>query len=174
MVHYLPAAVVIAVIEEGFFRAFLLGGLARDLGCFGALIASSAIFAVVHVVRSPARFYLMQFAPMAGVQTLAAYLGRMFHAEVGPPLLGLFLLGMVLGEAFVLSGRTYWSLGLHVGFVLGAKSWRLAVAGKVPRWLAGPGPVALIAAPAAWAVSVIMLLGLRWWLRPGRPSSSSP
>jgi membrane protease YdiL (CAAX protease family) len=168
MLGYLPAAMLIAVIEEGFFRAFLLAGIEGELGSFGGLLASSAIFALVHVIRSPAHFYLTRFDPLAGAKTLAAYGERMVHVDVGSPLLGLFLLGLVLGEAFVLTRRVHCSVGSHVGFVLGAKSWRLAVGGAIPRWLAGPGSVPLIAAPAAWAMSAVMLMVLTLWLGPSR------
>jgi membrane protease YdiL (CAAX protease family) len=162
--RYLPAAIVIAVIEEGFFRAFLLAGIQRERGSAAALLASSVIFALVHVIRSPARFYLTQFEPMAGVKVLAAYAARLSRPEVGPSLLGLFLLGLVLGEAFILTRRVYCSLGLHVGLVLGAKAWGRAVGGIIPRWLAGPGSVPVIAAPAAWVISALMLLILWRWL----------
>ena len=165
MMRYLPAAVLIGAIEESFFRAFLLAGMEQEFGSFGALIVSSAIYALVHVARSPARVYLTQFEPTAGVKTLVAYAERMFHPEVGPLLFGLFLLGLVLGAALILTRRVYCSLGLHVGFVLGAKTWRLAVSGTIPRWIAGPGAVPLVAAPAGWVISAIMLIFLPLFLR---------
>ncbi|MBV8053716.1 MAG: CPBP family intramembrane metalloprotease [Deltaproteobacteria bacterium] len=168
VLRYLPAAMLIGVIEEGFFRTFLLAGIEGDLGSSGALFASSAIFAIVHVMRSPARFYLTRFEPWAGAKTLAAYGERIIRPEVGPLLLGLFLLGLVLGKAFVITRRAYASLGLHAGFVLGAKTWRLAVGGAIPRWLAGPGPVPLVAAPAAWVSSAIMLMTIWLWLGPNQ------
>jgi len=105
---------------------------------------------------------------MAGAKTLAAYGERIVHVDVGSLLLGLFLLGLVLGEAFVLSRRVHCSVGLHVGFVLGAKSWRLAVGGPIPRWLAGPASVPLIAAPAAWATSLVLMVVLTLWLGQSR------
>jgi membrane protease YdiL (CAAX protease family) len=172
--RYLPAAVLIALIEEGFFRAFLLTGIESEVGSSGALLASSAIFALVHVMRSPARFYLTRFEPMAGAENLAAYAERIIRPEVAPSLLGLFLLGLVLGEAFVLTRRAYCSLGLHAGFVLGAKTWRLAVSGAIPRWLAGPGSVPLIAAPATWTISIIMLIVLPLWLVPNEQQQTHP
>src|SRR5579864_675364 len=46
----------IAVIEEGFFRAFLLDGMAQDFGRRAGLAASSAVYAAAHLVRSPAHF----------------------------------------------------------------------------------------------------------------------
>ena len=79
--------------------------------------------------------------------------------------IGLFLLGMVLGGAFLLTGRVWFSVGMHAGFVLGAKTWPVMAHGvPLPRWLAGPGPVPLIAAPASWALALatlIVLLSLR-------------
>jgi hypothetical protein len=49
---------------------------------------------------------------------------------------------------------------MHAGFVVGAKTWpAIAPAGVIfPRWLAGPRPVPLIAAPAGWMVAVVLLL----------------
>ncbi|MBV8774076.1 MAG: CPBP family intramembrane metalloprotease [Deltaproteobacteria bacterium] len=163
VLRYFPAALLIAAVEEAFFRAFLLAGIERQLGALGALLASSALYAIVHVMRSPARFYLMHFQPWAGVKILAADAERVIHPKVGPALVGLLLLGVLLGEAFLLTRRAYASLGLHAGFVLGAKTWRTAVSGAIPRWLAGPGPVPLVAAPAAWILSIITLIVLYLW-----------
>jgi membrane protease YdiL (CAAX protease family) len=169
--RYLPAAVLIAAIEEGFFRAFLLAGVENEFGSLTALFVSSAIFAMVHVVRSPARYYLTRFDPMAGITNIAGYAERVVKPEMGAPLLGLFLLGLVLGEAFVLSRRAYCSLGLHVGLVLSTKTWRVAVSGTIPPWLSRSGPFGLIAAPTAWALAPIMLLMLPIMLRSNGPGS---
>jgi membrane protease YdiL (CAAX protease family) len=165
VLQYLPAAVLIGLVEEGFFRTLLLAGMERDFGSSAALLASSVAFAIVHIVRSPARLYLTGFHPMAGVENVGASAAQLANPGMGPMMLGLFLLGLVLGEAFLLTRRIYCSFGMHVGFVLGAKTWRRVASGAIPRWLAGPGPVPLIAAPAAWALSAIMLIILRFWFR---------
>jgi membrane protease YdiL (CAAX protease family) len=155
---YLPAAIVIGLLEEGFFRAFLLGGMEGDIGSLGALLASSAIFALIHILRSPARFYLTGLHPAAGAEVLLASAARIGHPQNAAALwVGLFLLALVLGEAFLLTRRVYCSIGLHAGFVLGAKTWRLTESRAVPWWLAGTGPVGLLAAPAAWAIAMILL-----------------
>ena len=96
---------------------------------------------------------------------LGADAERVIHPKMGPPLLGLFLLGLLLGAAFLLTRRAYASLGLHAGFVLGAKTWRTAVSGAIPQWMAGPGSVPLVAAPAAWILSTITLVVLYLWSR---------
>jgi hypothetical protein len=160
-ISYMPAALAIAVIEEAFFRAFLLAGMRRDFGQTTALILSSAIYAVAHLVRAPGRFYLTGYHPRAGLDDLALSASRLIHpGDALPALLGLFLLGLVLGEAFILTGTVWCSLGMHAVFVIGAKTWpAIAPVGIIfPRWLAGPRPVPLIAAPAGWMVAIVLLL----------------
>ncbi|HYL58252.1 MAG TPA: CPBP family intramembrane glutamic endopeptidase [Candidatus Acidoferrales bacterium] len=161
---YLLSAIVIAAIEEAFFRAFLLGGMKADLGARIALIASAAIYALAHLVRSPAKFYVAGYSPMAGLATLAHSGDQLGHpATAIPVLFGLFLLGIVLGEAFLLTGSVYLSMGLHAGFVLGAKLWPKIVLGRgaLPWWIAGAGPVPMIGGAAAWTVAIVVLLLLK-------------
>ena len=163
--RYAAAAITIALIEEGFFRAFVLGGMLRDMSKPAALAASSAIFALTHLVRSPARFYLAGFHPMAGLTNLTASAARMVHpGDALPMLAGLFLLGLMLGAAFLRTGRIWFSAGMHAGLVIGAKAWPVIAQGDppLPRWLAGPGPVPLIAAPAGWTLAIAILLLLPW------------
>jgi uncharacterized protein len=164
---YAAAAILIAVIEEGFFRAFLLAGIRSDYGTSPALIGSALIYAVVHLLRSPAHIYLSGYHPLAGLQNLALSMERLANpAEVLPVLIGLFLLGVVLGEAFLLTGKVYLAIGLHAGLVIGAKTWPLVVDHlAAPRWLAGPGPVPLIAAPAGWIAAIIIALALSLMLK---------
>jgi membrane protease YdiL (CAAX protease family) len=163
-IRFVLPAILIGIIEEGFFRAFLLGGMRSDFGPRGALTVSSALYAVAHLVRSPKHYYLTGFHAGAGLRDLAASVAQLGHPlAAAPTLIGLFLLGMVLGEAFLLTGTVWFSLGMHAGFVLGAKTWPLIGNGgaPVPRWIAGPGPVPLIAAPAAWLIALALL-----WLMP--------
>ena len=165
---YASAAILIGTVEEAFFRAFLLGGIRSDHGSRTALLASALVYALVHVLRSPAHIYLSGYHPLAGFQNLALSAGRLSHPSAAlPVVIGLFLLGIVLGEAFVLSGKVYFSIGLHAGFVIGAKTWPIVVDHLVvPRWLAGPGPVPLIAAPAAWIAAVIIAVVLPLTMQP--------
>lgn len=161
---FILSGIVIAIIEEGFFRAFLLGGMKRDFGAAGALVVSSAIYSIAHIVRAPARFYVAGFDPLAGLRTLALSLGQLAHpGAAAPALLGLFLLGLVLGEAYVLTGTVYFSIGLHAGLVIGQKLWPRIFASHaaVPHWLAGFGSLPLISGAAAWMISIAILVMLR-------------
>ncbi len=168
-IKFVLPAIAIGVIEEGFFRAFLLGGMRRDFEPSRALVVTSAFYAIVHLVRSPAHYYLSGLHPTAGLDNLAASAVQLGHPiAAAPTIIGLLLLGMVLGEAFLKTGTVWFSIGLHAGFVLGAKTWPLvAEGGPVSRWIAGPGPVPLIAAPAAWAIALALLLVLPRVLRGG-------
>lgn len=157
----LAAALLIAIIEEAFFRAVLLGGMLDDFGSRPALILSAAVYALAHLVRAPARFQLHGVHPLAGFEVLAASFGQ-FSDPVAllPPLIGLFLLGLVLGEAFLLTSTVYISLGMHAGFVVGAKSWRyVAAAGNsMPIWLIGHTRPPLIGGAGAWIIALTLLL----------------
>ena len=157
---YVAGAILIAIIEEGFFRAFMLGGMIEDFGRIGALVASAAVYALAHLVRSPARFYLTGFDAAAGFHNLYASLAQLGHpAATMPALVGLFLLGLVLGEAFLVTGNVYFSAGLHAGLVIGGKLWPYGDAPGVapPHWIVGYGRPALISGAAAWVMALVML-----------------
>jgi membrane protease YdiL (CAAX protease family) len=161
---YFLSAIVIAFIEEAFFRAFLLGGMRNDFGDRVALIASAVIYAVAHLVRSPARFYVTGYQPAAGLITLAHSVDQFTTPAIAiPTLIGLFLLGIVLGEAYILTGSVYFSIGLHCGFVLGAKMWPKIILNRaaIPWWIAGGGAIPLIAAPTAWLIAIAIFATLR-------------
>ncbi|MFZ2061197.1 MAG: CPBP family glutamic-type intramembrane protease [Candidatus Binatus sp.] len=161
---YFLSAIAIAFIEEAFFRAFLLGGMARDFGNRIALIASAAIYAIAHLVRSPARFYVTGYQPAAGLITLAHSIDQFKDPGIAiPALIGLFLLGIVLGEAYILTGSVYFSIGLHCGFVLGAKMWPKIILNRaaIPWWIAGGGAIPLIGGATAWVIAIAILATLR-------------
>jgi hypothetical protein len=128
------------------------------------LIASAAIYAVAHLVRSPARFYVTGYEPAAGLVTLAHSVDQFTTPAIAiPTLIGLFLLGIVLGEAYLLTGSVYFSIGLHCGFVLGAKLWPKIILNRaaIPWWIAGGGAIPLIAGAAAWVIAIAIFATLR-------------
>jgi membrane protease YdiL (CAAX protease family) len=154
------AAAVIAVIEEAFFRAFLMGGLVADFDSAPALIISSAIYSAAHLVRSPARFYLTSLDWIAGFHCIASGLSNLAAPESAAALFGLFLLGLLLGRGFFATAGVYLSIGLHAGFVLGAKLWRLAAPAQalLPNWLGGFGSQPVISGAAAWIAALVLLV----------------
>jgi membrane protease YdiL (CAAX protease family) len=160
---YLLSAIAIAFIEEAFFRAFLLGGIMEDFGTRIALIASAAIYALAHLVRSPARYYVSGYEPAAGLFNLAHSVDQFKDPAIAiPTLIGLFLLGLVLGEAYILTGSVYFSMGLHCGFVLGSKLWPKVIMNRAALswWIAGGGAIPLIGGAAAWVIAIVILATL--------------
>lgn len=131
---FLPAALLISVLEELIFRGFLLQQLlsvSRPL----AVILSSAIYAAVHLRSS--------------TLTLATWM------ELG----GLFLLGVVLSMSYLLTGRLYLSLGLHAALAYGARINKLLIG--IPHtslaWLVGTSR--LVNGVMTW-VAILLLAGL--------------
>jgi len=163
-VRYLPAAILIAIIEEGFFRAFLLDGMKSDFGRRGAIVASSVVYALAHLVRSPAHLYVSGLQPAAGARNVIAVLAQFADPRlIIPPLIGLFLIGLVLGAAFVLTSTVYFSIGIHAGLIVGLKSWPAIVPDRssIPGWLFGSGRFPLVSGAAAWAIAILLLAMIR-------------
>jgi membrane protease YdiL (CAAX protease family) len=168
---YVLSALVIAVVEEAFFRAFLFAGMEGDFGSTGALIVSSTIYALAHLLRAPGRFYATTLDLTAGVRTLGLSFSQLSAPlSALPTLIGLFLLGVVLAEAFILTGTVWFSVGLHAGFVIGAKLWPKVMVTRrgLPGWLAGWGTQPLISGAAAWVAALAVLLLLRTLAGPRR------
>ena len=164
ILKYLLAAIAIAFIEEAFFRAFLLGGMRSEFGDRIALVASSAIYALAHLVRSPARFYVTGYQPTAGLITLAHSADQFRDPFVAICTLGgLFILGLVLGQAYILTGSVYFSIGLHCGIVLGAKLWPKIILNhaSIPMAIAGVGIIPMIGGAAATIISLVLFVMLR-------------
>src|SRR5258708_883968 len=114
--------------------------------------------------RSAARFYVTSYAPDAGLMNPAHSVDQSTQPAIAiPTLIGLFLLGIVLGEAYLLTGSVYLSIGLHCGFVLGAKMWPKIILNRaaIPWWIAGGGAIPLVAGAVAWVIAIAIFSTLR-------------
>ena len=80
------------------------------------------------------------------------------------------MLGLVLGEAFLLTRKVYFSLGLHAGLVIGLWFWRAIVESRaaLPGWLFGSGRFPIVSGAAAWMVAAVILATLRPLTRSAR------
>jgi membrane protease YdiL (CAAX protease family) len=154
------SAVVIALIEEGFCRAFLLGGMQRDFRRTTALIASSAIYSAAHLFRAPEKYYVATFEPAVGLRNLIASTGQLSDPGAAiPAFVGLFILGLVLGRAFLLTGTVYFSMGLHGGLVFGLKVWMQCVRRRLlPSWIIGASLAPVISSVSGWALALGVLV----------------
>ena len=160
---YLLSAIAIAVIEEAFFRAFLLGGMIARLRKPCRLDCKRRDLCP-RSSRAFARPLLCKRLRAGGwiVQPRAQRRPIQNPAIAIPTLIGLFLLGLVLGEAYILTGSVYFSMGLHCGFVLGAKLWPKIILNRaaITWWIAGGGAIPLIGGAAAWVIAIVILATL--------------
>ncbi len=115
---YLAGALLVGLIEEGFFRGVLFGALRRSVGFWGGVAIAGVIYSAVHFAKP---------RPPAGVVYGHVYSGidlipHMFNTvDMGPhffPLaLTLFLLSVVLCALYQRTGSLYVSIGFHAGLV---------------------------------------------------------
>jgi len=140
---FIPAAVLVSVLEESVFRGFLLQQVltySKPL----ALMLSSALYAVVHLKH--------------GQFTLMTWL------ELG----GLFLLGNLLALTFLLTHQLYLAVGLHAALAYVARVNKLFISfsDQSISWLVGTSR--LVNGIVSW----VILLGVGgiviWWVRASR------
>jgi hypothetical protein len=116
----LLTAAVVGVIEELLFRGAIFGGLRRAMRWGAALVASSAIYAIVHFMGRPQNPPVIDW--LSGLRVLPSMLAGM--AEPGglvPAFLNLTLAGVVLGLAYHFTGNILASIGIHAGWIVWLK-----------------------------------------------------
>ncbi|HYH79048.1 MAG TPA: type II CAAX endopeptidase family protein [Longimicrobium sp.] len=163
----LATAAVVAVIEELLFRGAIFGGLRRAMPWAAALVASSAIYAIVHFMGRPANPPVIDW--LSGLRVLPSMLAGM--AQPGglvPALLNLTLAGMVLGLAYHFTGDILTSIGIHAGWIFWLKFYSYLTKG-VP----GVDPVfwgtrKLVDGWLAFVALAVVLGIVLWMARRGR------
>jgi membrane protease YdiL (CAAX protease family) len=120
-------AVGAPLVEEWFFRGFLLGFWLRSARPLTACVGTSLVFAFVHFLKPPAGFTIANpDAPLAGFELLGIIL---FHFTDPMFFLTdfatLFSIGIILALARVRTGALWFSIGLHAGWIIAFKSFHL-------------------------------------------------
>ena len=113
------AASVVPILEELLFRGFILGVLLRSCSRRAALLITSAVFAIVHFMKSPGLT-----TPNDSVSWLSGFvsIGRSF-SQFGEPLLivggflTLFAIACILADARLLTRSLWLPIGLHAGWI---------------------------------------------------------
>ena len=114
-------AVTVATLEETLFRGALFGALRKVYPWVGALVMSSAVYAIVHFFARPADPAVVGW--LSGVAMLPEMLRGFFEWQtVVPGFFNLTLAGMLLGWAYQRSGRLFFSIGLHAGWIFWLKA----------------------------------------------------
>ena len=152
VLRYTLVGLVVALIEETFFRGAIQGVFQRGMNVVLAVIVASAIYSVLHYVKP-------RGADIAPDQ-ISWNSGFVYLGEIGQrsfakrdDVIGfvtLFLAGCILGLAYAKTRALYLPIGLHAGWVLANES---------ARWLdAG----AIIEDMTTWPVLALLLVIVGW------------
>ena len=164
LASFLVSALAVALAEEAFFRGILLGLARRTSRPAAALVFVSALFAVLHFFKPPAR---ATSPPHVDWLSGFVFLPKTFWQWHDPLLVAggvttLFLVALVLGYARLRTRSLWLPIGLHSGWVFGLKSFnRVSRHLSLPSlWvgddlLHGLGPVLMV---------VLTGLLVWWWL----------
>jgi uncharacterized protein len=144
----LATAAVVAVIEELLFRGAIFGGLRRSMRWGWALLASSAVYGIVHFMTRPVSPQTVDW--LSGLRVLPTVLAGMTEVHtLLPAFLSLTLAGVILGLAYQWTGSLWASIGIHAGWIFwlkfyglltksvpGADAWLWGTRKLVDGWLA--------------------------------------
>jgi membrane protease YdiL (CAAX protease family) len=127
--EYLASALLIGLIEEFFFRAFIFQSLRKRWAIPASLLAANALYAVVHFFKGGNYPVPAQPSP-ADALKIILHLGDAFlkPGEIWPSFVGLLLFGLILSYAYLKTGSLAMSIGLHAGcvFFLKMDNWFVA------------------------------------------------
>jgi membrane protease YdiL (CAAX protease family) len=124
------SGIVVAGLEEVLFRGVLCGGLRRSLGWEGAILASSGLYAMVHLFgRPPSPPTVDGWSGLGMVGGMLAGIGRTEAWVPGGLTLG--VAGVWLAEWYRRTGALHGAIGLHAGWVIAAKL-RLVLTAREP------------------------------------------
>jgi membrane protease YdiL (CAAX protease family) len=150
------AALAVSLLEEILFRGAIFGAFRKIHSWFSAMILSSAIYALVHFFARPAP--LTEIDWTSGFVTLGQMLvGFTNFQTLIPGFINLFLAGCILAVAVQFTGRLFFSIGLHAGWIFWLKSYGF-ISREAPganTWFWGTGKLI-----DGWAASIVITLVL--------------
>lgn len=119
-VKFFFVGVLVAVIEETFFRGALQGAMQRRMNTVLAIILSSAVYSALHFLKpNGVNIPANQVTWASGGQCLVWVVTQSWVQKgVLVGFVSLFLAGCVLGLAYAKTEALYLSIGLHAGWVL--------------------------------------------------------
>ncbi len=153
----LAGALVVALVEETFFRGLMFPSLLARVGALTAAIASSGVYALVHLLVSDRSLGRRDFSLDAGFGYLFRAIGRQLEPASLLPLCGMFLCGLVFAAVVRRSGTLYLAIGMHAAWAAAFQILRHATRPLVA--IPGNSFLAthhyLIGTPWAWAGVVL-------------------
>lgn len=157
----LAAALLVGVGEEALFRGVLLRRIGADFGRAAGVAVTTAIYAVVHVLREGAK---VEAGPAAGFERTLALFAPVADPATWSTIGGLAGLGLVLAWARLRSGSLWLPIGIHAAWVAVFRVGRIFFRVRQrPEWLVGASWPPLVGGVAGIVgVAVTAALLLRW------------
>jgi membrane protease YdiL (CAAX protease family) len=157
------ASVVVPPVEELFFRGLILGILLRSGRRILALLFTSALFSILHFLKTPED-------PIGTVNWTSGFIS-MAHAfdQFREPMLvaagftTLFLLGWILADARIRTKSLWLPIGLHAGWIFASGLFNKVARGQTAAlpWLGKNLLIGIV----PLSLGLLTWLLLRAWLR---------
>lgn len=122
----LVGGLLVALIEETFFRGMMHGGMRRTLAFWPVALLTAAFYSAVHFIRPaelPAGNELDLASSLAMLAGGLAGLGEV--AAIQDSFLALLVAGVFLSMVRERTGNVCWVIGIHAGWVLVVKLTKL-------------------------------------------------
>jgi CAAX protease family protein len=164
----LAASVTVPFIEETFFRGIVLGVLLRTGRQYVSILATSAIFSVIHFLKAPERTSAT-VTWTSGLNSIAHSFEQFGDATMLISAFAtLFLIGWILADARVLTRSLWLPIGLHAGWIFGNGAFSRVARQGIPilPWLGKNLLVGIVPLGVACLTWVLM----RIWLKYDRAS----
>ncbi|MDP8262291.1 MAG: CPBP family intramembrane metalloprotease [Candidatus Ancaeobacter aquaticus] len=117
-VQAIMSALVVSLIEEVFFRGFVLQTLLNDMKKFFAVLVTSFFYAIVHFTKIEDHPHFEFMDMLSGFKSLLLMVEPLSHpAQFVPECIGLFFVGIILAYCALWTRSLYLSIGLHVGWI---------------------------------------------------------
>jgi uncharacterized protein len=154
----IPAAVLISIIEETFFRGLLLLALLDKFKFWQSAVLSSILYAVVHFIAPVKGWQYPGWHPFVGFEYITEVFARYTEPGIIYAVFGLLLVGLTLCYAYRKSRSLYLCIGMHTGWVIAVKLSFLLTA-TAPGVVVSSGPgrrYFLVAEPLVW-ISIMLV-----------------
>ncbi len=158
----IAASIAVPLIEETFFRGLILGILLRTGHKDLSILATSALFAVVHFLKAPARTATI-VTWSSGFHSIAQSFGQFADPMfVLAAFTTLFLIGWILADARIRTRSLWLPIGLHAGWIFASGLFKAAARRQtiLLPWIGKNllvGIVPLVVALLTWLILVLWL-----------------
>lgn len=157
---YILAGFIVGLIEESFFRGFILQLLLKDTKVIPSLLITNIFYSAVHFLKPNISGNVEVLNLFSSVHAVPLFFTPLFAelAKIWPSIFGLFLVGVVLSLAYIKVKQLSLPIGMHAGWIVGIKSLSLGtdVTTGGSLWLKGD----VVSHPIGWIVLSMFIIVL--------------